>query len=134
MHWSLGVLTISTGVIMLYDSLGSKKDTDLSLWDRNFRQIFQNHLPVYLSKSEVMSRRNMDPNTYRVSFLYATNVPRQGGFLGDCGIWVIIFLNRLSQNKSLSFRKPVQAALAYREYLAEFYWKYKIPVPKAVTP
>ncbi|PWA44200.1 phospholipase-like protein [Artemisia annua] len=121
-HRSLGVLTISTGVIMLYDSLGSKKDEDLSLWDRNFRQIFQTHLPVYLIKSEVMARRNMDPNTYHVSFLYAANVPRQGGLLGDCGIWVTIFLNRLSQNKSLIIKKPVQAALAYREHLAEFYW------------
>lgn len=133
MHWSLGVLTISTGVIMLYDSLGSKKDEDLSLWDRNFRQIFRTQLPIYLIESEVMARRNMDPKTYHVSFLYACNVPRQGGILGDCGIWVSIFLYRLSQNKPLTFRKPIQAALAYRENLAEFYWKYKIPVAKGFT-
>jgi Ulp1 family protease len=132
-HWSLGVLTISTGVIMLYDSLGSKKDEDLSLWDRNFRQIFRTQLPIYLIESEVMARRNMDPKTYHVSFLYACNVPRQGGILGDCGIWVSIFLYRLSQNKSLTSRKPIQAALAYRENLAEFYWKYKIPVAKGFT-
>ncbi|PWA34899.1 ulp1 protease family, C-terminal catalytic domain-containing protein [Artemisia annua] len=113
-HWSLGVLTISTGVIMLYDSLGRKNDEDLSLWDRNFRQNFQTHLPVYLIKSQVMARRNMDPNTYHVSFQYASNVPRQGGLLGDCGIWVCIFLNRLSENKPLNIMKSVQAALAYR--------------------
>lgn len=118
---------------MLYDSLGVKKDKDLSLWDLNFRKIFETQLPLYLIKSEVMERRNMDPNTYRVSFQYAANVPRQGGSYGDCGIWVTIFLYRLSQNRPLTFRKPVQAALAYREHLADFYWKYKIPVPKGFT-
>ncbi|PWA77257.1 F-box domain-containing protein [Artemisia annua] len=42
---------------------------------------------------------------------------------------VIDIPDRLSHNLSLKVRKPVQAALAYHEYLAEFYWKYKIPVP-----
>ena len=120
MQWTLGELTISTGVITLYDSLGSQKEKNLSPWDRNLRRTFQTQLPIYLIKSEVMVKRRMDPDSYHVSFRYATNVPKQGGLYGDCGIWVIILLYRLSQNRPFNFRKPDQAALAYREHLTAF--------------
>ena len=133
MHWTLGELTISTGVITLYDSLGSQKDKDLSPWNRKLRRTIQTQLPIYLINSEVMEKRRMDPDSYHVSFRYATNVPKQGGLYGDCGIWVIILLYRLSQNRPFNFRKPDQAALAYREHLTAFFWKYKIPIPKGFT-
>lgn len=76
-----------------------------------------------------MQLRNMDPHSYRISFEYARGVPRQGGKYGDCGIWTCIFMYRLSRNLSLQVKNPIQAALAYREYMVEYYWKYKIAVP-----
>ncbi|PWA68181.1 F-box domain-containing protein [Artemisia annua] len=131
-HWCLGELSIKTGVITLYDSLGgdaSEEYVEKRVWWKNFRSVFACQLHKYLVESEVMQMKNIDSNNYHVSFKYARDVPIQGGSYGDCGVWVCIFLYRLSHNLSLKVRKPVQAALAYREYLAEFYWKYKIPVP-----
>lgn len=126
----MGEFSISTGVITLYDSLGSQLDKNLSEWSRNFRRIFQRQLPVLLAESEVMERRNIDPDTYSIKFRYAEDLPRQGGKYGDCGVWVIIFLYRLTHNLHLKFKKPVQVALAYREHLGEFFWKHRIPVPR----
>lgn len=136
-HWCLGELAIKTGVITMYDSLFTYDDDEppeeyieKRPWWSNFRSVFTHQLPMYLVESEVMQLKNIDPNNYGVTFQYARDVPIQGGRYGDCGIWVCIFLYRLSHNLSLKVKNPVQTALAYREYLAEFYWKYKIPIPR----
>ncbi|PWA76715.1 phospholipase-like, Aminotransferase-like mobile domain protein [Artemisia annua] len=131
-HWCLGELDIKTGVITLYDSLGGNASEDYvekRVWWQNFRSVFSCQLPKYLVESEVMQMKNIESKNYHVSFKYARDILIQGGSYGDCGVWVCIFLYKLSHNLSLKVRKPVQAALAYREYLAEFYWKYKIPFP-----
>ena len=70
--------------------------------------------------------KGIDPTTYAITFENAVNVPTQGGLFGDCGIWVCIFLYRLAHGKSLDVDNPVQAALAYREHLAEFFLKHRV--------
>ncbi|GJZ38765.1 phospholipase-like protein [Tanacetum coccineum] len=45
----------------------------------------------------------------------------EGGVFGDCGIWVCIFLYRLSHGISLDVGNPIQTALAYREQMAKFF-------------
>ena len=135
-HWCLGELEIKTGVVTLYDSLvsidehSSREHFETRSWWIEFRTRFARQLPKYLVESEVMQMKNIDSKNYHVSFKYARGVPRQGGRYGDCGVWVCIFLYRLSHNLSLKVKDSVQAALAYREHLADFYWNYKIPVPK----
>ncbi|PWA85727.1 F-box domain-containing protein [Artemisia annua] len=49
-----------------------------------------------------------------------------GGLFGVCGIWVCIFLYRLAYGKSLEVDNPVQAALAYRERMANLYFKHRV--------
>ncbi|GJX28796.1 ulp1 protease family, C-terminal catalytic domain-containing protein [Tanacetum coccineum] len=45
----------------------------------------------------------------------AYGIPIQGGLYGDCGLWVCIFLYRLSHNIPLEVDDPINIALAYRE-------------------
>ena len=79
-----------------------------------------------LKETEVMSRKKIDQENYKISFKYAENVPRQGGIYGDCGIWVMINLYRLTHNLSLEVENPSLVGLAYRERLSDFFWKYKM--------
>ncbi|GKC60237.1 ulp1 protease family, C-terminal catalytic domain-containing protein [Tanacetum coccineum] len=53
-------------------------------------------------------------------------VPLQGRLYGDCGLWVCIFLYRLSHNIPLEVDDSSTVALAWRECIIDFYWRYKI--------
>ncbi|PWA69048.1 phospholipase-like protein [Artemisia annua] len=56
---------------------------------------------------------------------YEENVPIQSGYYGDCGIWVCVFLYRLTHHLPLMVDDPAAFALAYREQLISMFWKYK---------
>lgn len=58
----------------------------------------------------------------------ADKVPKQGGIFGDCGVWVCIFLYRLAFGMSLDVKDPIQAALAYREQMAMFFFRHRVVV------
>ena len=76
----------------------------------------------------MFDKKGIDPKLYTITFNNAQNVPRQGGRYGDCGVWVCILLYRLAYNKSLDVLDPIETALAYRERMAQFFWRYKISV------
>ncbi|PWA83744.1 hypothetical protein CTI12_AA165460 [Artemisia annua] len=130
-HWVLVELDICSGVITLYDSLGGPKnpDEDGRLWWENWRNVLAEHLPLYLYESEVLEKKNIDPSSYYITFRWAQNLPIQGPTYGDCGVWLCIFLYRLTHQLSLDASDPLEVALAYREQLTSFYWKYKMIVP-----
>ncbi|PWA72773.1 hypothetical protein CTI12_AA266950 [Artemisia annua] len=64
---------------------------------------------------------------YKITFQVAKNVPRQADKYGDCGVWVCIFLYRLSHNLDLDLGDPLEVAMAYREHMVEYFWKHKVP-------
>lgn len=82
-------------------------------------------IPQYLEKADVMSKKNIDPKGYSITFRYEENVPIQSGYYGDCGIWVCVFLYRLTHNLPLMVDDPAAFALSYREQLIAHYWKHK---------
>lgn len=71
-------------------------------------------------------KKGIDPSKYAISFKNARNIPAQGGLFGDCGIWVCIFLYRLAHGKRLKVENSVQAALAYREHMAKFFFTHRV--------
>ncbi|GJS61289.1 phospholipase-like protein [Tanacetum coccineum] len=83
-----------------------------------------------VEKTKVLDKKNIDAANYSITYRYAVNVPRQGDAYGDCGIWVMRNLYRLVNNLSLDVSNLTQLGLAYREWLTDFFWKYKIPVKK----
>nr|GEU52388.1 ulp1 protease family, C-terminal catalytic domain-containing protein [Tanacetum cinerariifolium] len=83
-------------------------------------------IPLYLDNAEVFEKKNIDKEKYLITFQYTDGVPLQGGLYGCCGIWVCVFLYRLSHNIPLEVDDPISFALSYRERMIEFYWKYKM--------
>ena len=71
----------------------------------------------------MFENKRINPANYSITFKNADNITSQGGLFGDCGIWVCIFLYRLAHGKSLAADNPIQAALAYRERMANFFFE-----------
>nr|GEU84949.1 phospholipase-like protein [Tanacetum cinerariifolium] len=44
-------------------------------------------LPKVLELCNMLDKKCIDPNTYRITFTIVDNVPKQGGVFGDCGVW-----------------------------------------------
>ncbi|GJW01662.1 phospholipase-like protein [Tanacetum coccineum] len=89
-HWSLAQFHIQSGNVTFYDS---QKTYDV----------------------EYRSCKGIDPTSYSIKFTNAQNVPKQGSVFGDCGVFVCLFLYRLSHGIPLDVEDPIQAALAYLE-------------------
>lgn len=127
-HWCLGELHIRSSVVTIYDILEGPAEDGCKWW-ADWKATFISQIPAYLQDSEVMKKKNIDPATYSITFRNAENIPLQGPFYRDCGIWVCIFLYRLSHNLSFEVSDPVDVALAYREQMTTFLWKYKKVIP-----
>ncbi|GJU74410.1 hypothetical protein Tco_1265815, partial [Tanacetum coccineum] len=92
----------------------------------DLRDKLQFHILLFLDNVEVFEKKNIVKDDYSISSQFADGVPIQGGLYGDCGLWVCIFLYRMPHNIPLEVDDPISFALAYRERLIEFFWKYKI--------
>nr|GEV73694.1 ulp1 protease family, C-terminal catalytic domain-containing protein [Tanacetum cinerariifolium] len=113
--WVLGELHISSGLITIYDSLGGPPNgIETRLFWLDLREKLQFHILLFLDNVEVFEK-NIAKDDYSISFQYADGVPIQGGLYGDCGLWVCIFLYRLSHNIPLEVDDRISFALAYRE-------------------
>ena len=78
-----------------------------------------------LSRVNLFENKGIDASQYKISFRLADKVPKQAGIFGDCGVWVCIFLYRLSHGKVLHVDDPVDVALAYREQMVRFYYSHR---------
>ncbi|GJW53910.1 phospholipase-like protein [Tanacetum coccineum] len=126
-HWVLGELHIISGLITIYDSLGGPPNgIETRYFWLQLREKLMFQIPFYLDNAEVFKKKNIDKEKYSITFRYADGVPLQGALYGDCGIWVCVFLYRLSYNIPLEVDDPISFALAYRKRMIEFYWKYKM--------
>ena len=117
------MLHIRSGVVSIYDSMHGPDAEGKKWWD-TWLERFAAVIPPYLEETDVMAKKNIDPKSYSITFRYE-EVPLQSGYYGDCGIWVMIFLYRLTHNLPLMVDDPASFAIAYREQLMDFFWKYK---------
>ncbi|PWA41649.1 phospholipase-like, Aminotransferase-like mobile domain protein [Artemisia annua] len=123
-HWILAELHIATGVVTFYDSLGLVKSNRRSWW-RGMKKDLPSCLISYLNECGVLKSKGISVDMYDIQYDYA-RVPVQGGLFGDCGVWVCICLYRLCRNEQLEVKDPVQAALAYRERMLDYYFDNKV--------
>lgn len=89
-------------------------------------QAFANNLANYLKEQGVLDAKGIDVDGYEITWKDCKDVPKQGCLYGDCGVWVCIILYRLANNMSLELANPTLAAIAYRERMADYFWKYKV--------
>ena len=97
------------------------------MWSLHLRKKLLDQLLPGMSKNDIFKKKGIDPNSYKISFSFSTSTPIQGDLYGDCGVWVCIMLYRLAYGVSMDTRCPIKTALAYREHMTRFFWKYKIP-------
>ena len=83
-------------------------------------------LPKYLDQEGVLKAKGIDANGYAITWRYQDDAPRQCSVYGDCGVWVCINLYRLGLNISLEAADPRETAIAYRERMVDYFWKYKM--------
>jgi Ulp1 family protease len=118
------VLHLHLGVVTIYDSLHGPDDKGKPRW-ATWMEHFAAVIPPYMEEADVIAKKNIDPKSYSITFRYKEDVPLQSSYCGDCGIWVCVFLYRLTHNLLLMVDDPAAFALAYREQLISFFWKYK---------
>ncbi|GKB02442.1 phospholipase-like protein [Tanacetum coccineum] len=129
-HWCLAELQISTGVVTFYDTLGWVKGNRRPWW-RNMKRNLPQQLTSYLNEHGVLASKGISVERYEIKYAFP-NVVRQADESGDCGVWVCIFLYRLSRKQPLTFKDPIQTVLAYRETMLQYFWNHKFAAPKAV--
>ncbi|GJU98962.1 phospholipase-like protein [Tanacetum coccineum] len=129
-HWCLAELHITTGLVTFYDSLGWVSSNRRHWW-RNMKRTLPQQLTLYLNEHGVLQSKGIAVERYEITYKFPT-VIEQAGLYGDCGIWVCIFLYRLSRNLPLPVNEPLQTALAYRERILQYFWTHKIEAEKSL--
>ncbi|GKA79265.1 phospholipase-like protein, partial [Tanacetum coccineum] len=82
---------------------------------------------VGMSKHGIFKKKDIDPKRYNITFEFSNHAPKQAGLYGDCRAWVCIMMYRLANGLSMDFPPgPIQTALAHREKMTSYFWKYKI--------
>ncbi|KAJ0560387.1 putative Ulp1 protease family catalytic domain, papain-like cysteine peptidase superfamily [Helianthus annuus] len=112
-HWLLGVFHLHDKTLTIYDSL-----LDWSLIDKERTQAICDI--NFAFESWLRMNDYYDEKGWSLSFpfkvVYPDNVPQQFGSLGDCGIWVCIFMERLINNQPLlrQHEQPKETAMQMR--------------------
>ncbi|GKD49261.1 F-box domain containing protein [Tanacetum coccineum] len=89
-------------------------------------------LTLYLNEHGVLQSKGIAVETYEIKYMFP-KVVRQAEDYRDCGVWVCIFLYRLSCNLPLTVDDPLQTALAYRKWMLQYFWSHKIQTEKTVV-
>ncbi|GJW51815.1 putative ribonuclease H-like domain-containing protein [Tanacetum coccineum] len=88
-------------------------------------------LTSYLNEHGVLASKGISVEQYEIKYVFP-NVVSQADDSGDCGVWVCIFLYRLSRKQPLAFKDPIQTVLAYHETMLQYFWNHKFAAPKSV--
>ncbi|GKB61806.1 phospholipase-like protein [Tanacetum coccineum] len=95
-------------------------------WWLTMRESMSQQLPLFLDKIGVLKRKGLVVGDYKITYKFEEKVPHQGSVYGDCGVWVCLLLYILTHKLPLVFGDPLQVALAYRERVLGYFWKYKV--------
>nr|GEV39568.1 hypothetical protein [Tanacetum cinerariifolium] len=86
---------------------------------------------LFESPMQIGLCKGLSVEKYAIKYAFV-NVVRQADDSGECGVWVCIFLYRLSRKQPLEFKDPIQTVLAYRETMLQYFWNHKFASPKSV--
>ena len=58
-----------------------------------------------------------------MQFIYEENVPQQSSHLGDCGVFVCMFMEQLVSGQPIrELIDPKNADLEFRQWMAKYFW------------
>nr|KAJ0210973.1 hypothetical protein LSAT_V11C400225840 [Lactuca sativa] len=110
-HWLFGVLRLAS--IGAYEKFKSE-----GIFSK-----FERRVANYLDKIKYWARRNIPRIPLNMQFIYEENVPQQSSHLGDCGVFVCMFMEQFVSGQPICVLiDPKNAALEFRQRMAKIYW------------
>ncbi|XP_052626875.1 uncharacterized protein LOC128133458 [Lactuca sativa] len=120
-HWLFGELRLTSMEVHIYDSLGRgayEKFKSEGIFSK-----FERRVTNYLDKIKYWARRNIPRIPLNMQFIYEENVPQQSSHLGDCGVFVCMFMEQLVSGQPIRVLiDPKNAALEFRLWMAKINW------------
>nr|KAJ0194069.1 hypothetical protein LSAT_V11C800437860 [Lactuca sativa] len=120
-HWLFGELRLASMEVHIYDSLGRgayEKFKSEGIFSK-----FERRVANYLDKIKYWARRNIPRIPLNMQFIYEENVPQQSSHLGDCGVFLCMFMEQLVSGQPIRVLiDPKNAALEFRLRMAKIIW------------
>nr|KAJ0187032.1 hypothetical protein LSAT_V11C900505150 [Lactuca sativa] len=120
-HWLFGELRLASMEVHIYDSLGRGAYKKFNS-DGTFTK-FESRVENYLEKINYWVRRNIPRIPLNMQFILEKNVSQQSSHLGDCGVFVCMFMEQLVSGQPIrELIDPRNATLEFRQRMAKIYW------------
>ena len=122
-HWFLAQIDLVSWKVTIYDSAKycdyfrtfKEEETFHKFGQKLLRLLdtifYWDHLPSTPRRTDVME------------FVEAVDVPQQTGGLGDCGVFVCMFLEMLASGLPVKLQQPaLEAAVGFRSRMCQIFW------------
>nr|KAJ0194724.1 hypothetical protein LSAT_V11C700377780 [Lactuca sativa] len=120
-HWLFGELRLASMEVHIYDSLG--RGAYEKFQSEGIFSKFECRVANYLDKIKYWARRNIPRIPLNMQFIYEENVPQQSSHLGDCGVFLCMFMEQLVSGQPIRVLiDPKNAALEFRLRMAKIIW------------
>ncbi|KAL7604111.1 hypothetical protein Lser_V15G18458 [Lactuca serriola] len=120
-HWLFGELRLASMEVHIYDSLG--RGAYEKFQSEGIFSKFERRVANYLDKIKYWARRNIPRIPLNMQFIYEENVPQQSSHLGDCGVFLCMFMEQLVSGQPIRVLiDPKNAALEFRLRMAKIIW------------
>nr|KAJ0191478.1 hypothetical protein LSAT_V11C800431010 [Lactuca sativa] len=120
-HWLFGELRLASMEVHIYESLGRGAYEKIKF--EGIFSKFERRVANYLDKIKYWARRNIPRIPLNMQFIYEENVPQQSSHLGDCDVFVCMFMEQFVSGQPIRVLiDPKNAALEFRQRMAKFFW------------
>nr|KAJ0215277.1 hypothetical protein LSAT_V11C300148050 [Lactuca sativa] len=120
-HWLFGELRLASMEVHIYDSLG--RGAYEKFQSEGIFSKFERRVANYLDKIKYWAWRNIPRIPLNMQFIYEENVPQQSSHLGDCGVFLCMFMEQLVSGQPIRVLiDPKNAALEFRLRMAKIIW------------
>nr|KAJ0209397.1 hypothetical protein LSAT_V11C400210090 [Lactuca sativa] len=117
-HWLFGELRLASMEVHIYDSLG--REAYEKFKSEEIFSKFERRVANYLYKIKYWARRNISRIPLNMQFIYEENVPQQSSNLGDCGVFVCMFMEQFVSGQPIRVLiHPKNATLEFRQRMAK---------------
>nr|KAJ0218447.1 hypothetical protein LSAT_V11C300137510 [Lactuca sativa] len=120
-HCLFRELGLASMEVHIYDSLGRVAYQKFKS-DGTFTK-FESRVGNYLDKINYWARRNIPRIPLNMQFIYEENVPQQSSHLGDCGVFVCMFMEQLVSGQPIcELIDPKNVTLEFRQRMTKKIW------------
>ncbi|XP_023763622.2 uncharacterized protein LOC111912116 [Lactuca sativa] len=120
-HWLFGELRLASMEVHIYDSLG--RGAYEKFQSEGIFSKFERRVANYLDKIKYWAQRNIPRIPLNMQFIYEENVPQQSSHLGDCGVFLCMFMEQLVSGQPIRVLiDPKNAALEFRLRMTKIIW------------